>query len=103
MAALLRYLGLLALALGTWLLIAEEASWLSNEDFYAFTRPILLGGCVAFLGGIVLAVLSPVARTMVGARCARCSASVPRGQTYCADHLRATVQEYRDRQHKQGY
>lgn len=89
------------MAAGAWLLIAEEASLMQSDEFFQFTGPLLIGGAVAFVGGLLLTVLSPVARTMSGSRCARCSAAVPRGQTYCADHLRATVQEYQDRLHSQ--
>ena len=98
MGRLLRSAGLLILAGAAWLLLAESAGWVSSEVSSAWVVPAIWGGAGALALGVVLGMLRPVGRRMRAVRCVRCGATIERGQTYCADHLRQTLDEYRDRQ-----
>lgn len=94
----MRYLGLVVLAAATWLVIAESAGWVGADLAEPWILPgIWTGGALLGLG-LLLGVLYPVGRRMRSVRCARCRRPIERGQTYCADHLRETLDEYRDRQ-----
>ena len=97
MARTLRYLGLAILALTAWLLLAQEFGWVGRPerlDVWVL-RGVWAGlGCIA--AGILLSLLNPVGRALRQGRCARCGATIERGQTYCLDHLQATLNEYRD-------
>ena len=97
MASALRYLGWVALAAAVLVLLAESFGWLSGEASTALFRPLVYAGGGTFALGLLLGMLSPVFRALRNGRCARCRARIERGQTYCADHLRETVQEYQDR------
>ena len=96
MARTLRVLGLFLLATAACMLLAGEMSWVSAELADTTVRSLALGGVACLAIGLLLAVLSPVSRAMAQGRCARCGHSIERGQTYCRDHLQATVNEYRD-------
>lgn len=98
MARTLRNLGMAILVIAVWLLIAESAGWISPDLAGPWIIPALYTGGGALVAGIVLGVVSPVGRMMRQTRCARCGNAVERGQTYCLEHLRQTVDEYRDRQ-----
>jgi hypothetical protein len=51
---------------------------------------------VCFAAGLLLALFTPVRQKLSRGRCARCGAPIERGQSYCLDHLRQTVNEYQD-------
>jgi hypothetical protein len=77
-------------------LIAGEAQWISSSVANAAFRPLGIGGALAFSVGIVLGMLNPVGRRLRQGRCVRCGTSIERGQSYCRDHLRDTLNEYQD-------
>jgi hypothetical protein len=92
----LRIIGLVALAGAAWVLIAGEAEWMSAESTNASFRPLALAGALCFGAGLVLGMLNPVGRRLRKGRCVRCGRAIERGQSYCMDHLRDTVNEYQD-------
>jgi hypothetical protein len=92
----LRYIGLAILAAAAWLLIAMEAEWIPGS-LPEVVIPLLVGaGLLCFAGGLLLGVIMPVGQKLRRGRCARCGAVIERGQSYCLDHLRETVNEYQD-------
>jgi hypothetical protein len=90
------YLGLLVLAGATWFLIAGEAGWISAELSDQYFLPLVKAGGASFAAGLLLAFLTPAFRRLGKGRCVRCGASTERGQSYCLDHLQATVLEAQD-------
>jgi hypothetical protein len=95
-ARTLRYLGLAAIAVAAWLLLAAEAGWVGSDLVEAAFRPVAAGGTICLAIGLVSGMLDPVGRALSRGRCARCGSPIQRGQTYCRDHLQETVNEYRD-------
>ncbi len=96
MSRRLTFAGLCLLAATAWFVLAEQIGWVSTE---LADRMVLLGlklGGGALALAVVLAVLAPLTRALRGTRCVRCGSPIEKGQTYCPDHLRATVNEYRD-------
>lgn len=100
MARTLRAIGIVILAVGAWALIATKLGWIPEGIVDRGFLPAVRVGVASLGAGLVLAVLAPIARLVRRSRCARCRAVIERGQTYCADHLRETVHEARDRQHR---
>jgi hypothetical protein len=92
----LRYLGIAILAVTAWLLMADAVGWIpaGSGDAWISRGVWAGGGCI--LVGILFGMMSPVGRELRRGHCVRCGVSIERGQTYCADHLQATVNEYRD-------
>lgn len=41
-------------------------------------------------------IVNPMGKAVKSNRCARCGKKIPKGDIYCADHLKQVVQEYRD-------
>ena len=96
MSSSLRYLGLLVLAILAAVLVAEAMGFISPGSTDLWIRPAMLAGVGLFGLGLLLALLAPVGRWMRQGRCVRCGVSTERGQTYCNDHLKETVSEYRE-------
>ena len=94
----MRHLGVAALAAAAWVLISGELGWLTEPSVDLLFRPLFLGGLGGLGLGLLLAMLAPLGREIRRGRCARCGSGIERGQTYCNDHLRETVQEYQDQQ-----
>jgi len=92
----LRYLGLAILAACAALLLAGEAGWVGSDISDQWFLPLAKVGGVCFLVGLGLSLLQPVSRRIRQGRCARCGAKTERGQSYCLDHLMATVHEAQD-------
>ena len=97
MGRILFYLGLIALAAASWLLIAEEAAWIPAGLGSDVVRALLAGGVICLVVGSLMKLLSPVRHKLKRGRCVRCGAAIERGQSYCLDHLRETLNEYQDR------
>lgn len=97
MGRVLLYVGLVALALSAWLLIAEEAAWIPAGTVGAAAPAILVGGAICLGLGLLMMLVSPVGHKLKRGRCVRCGAVIERGQSYCLDHLRETLNEYQDR------
>ena len=96
MGRTLRIVGLIALAGAAWVLLAGEAGWIGGSQANALFRPLLVGGAAALGLGFLLGLLNPVGRRLRQGRCVRCGTSIERGQSYCLDHLRDTVNQYQD-------
>ena len=95
----LRYLGLSILAAAAWLLLAGEIGWILPATSDRWFGPLLKAGGISFLTSLVLTAMVPGLRWVRRGRCVRCGAPTERGQSYCLDHLQATVNEARDHQH----
>jgi hypothetical protein len=77
-------------------LIAEEAGWIEGGAGDSLLPPMIGGGLVCLALGILQRVFSPVRQKLRKSRCVRCGAAIERGQTYCLDHLRDTVNKCQD-------
>ena len=98
----LRFLGLAILAVTAWLALAGEFGWVASAMANSLVEPMLWVGAGCFGAGLALRVFSPIGRRMRRRRCARCSATIEHGQTYCHDHMRQAVNEYQDHA-RRGY
>jgi len=96
MPRFLRTFGLVVLAGATVLLIAGEAGAVPAEHVDAWFMPALQAGVIAFLSGLALSLLAPFGRMVRQGRCVRCGTLIEKNQTYCHDHLKNAVQEFRD-------
>ena len=96
MPRFLRTLGLVVLAGATVLLIAGEAGAVRAEYVDVWFMPALQAGAGAFLSGLALSLLAPFGRMVRRGRCVRCGTLIEKNQTYCHDHLKNAVQEFRD-------
>jgi hypothetical protein len=92
----LRYVGLSILAAATWILIAGQSDWILPETADAWFGPLAKLGVISFLAGLVLGAVVPAFRWARRGRCVRCGSPTERGQSYCLDHLRTTVNDARD-------
>lgn len=101
MGRTLRYLGLLLIAGSVWLYLSEAMGWISPGLAAEWGGFGLRAGALCVVGGLLSALLAPVGRELRRGRCVRCGAPIERGQTYCMDHLRQTVNEFRDRTREQ--
>ncbi len=91
-----RYVGLAVLAGAIWFLVAGEAGWIAADVSDQWFVPLARVGAACFALGMVLGLLNPVIRRLTQGRCVRCGAPTERGQSYCLDHLRESVQEAQD-------
>ena len=96
MGPVLRYIGLVLLAALAWIVVADSTHWIPPGSLDSWIFPVGAGGVGCIALGVLLGMLSPVARRMRQGRCVRCGGRTERGQTYCASHLQETVNEYRD-------
>jgi len=87
---------LLLATLGLW--IADAAGWIPAAGDAAWTALIWKAGLAALAGGVLLRLFSPVHHRLAEGRCEMCSRPTERGHVYCLDHLRQTVDTYRDRE-----
>jgi hypothetical protein len=97
MSRLLRRIGLTTWLATIWLAIAQLAGVVPSgvADVWLW-RGIWAGGaCLAV--GFLMGGMGLFSRELRRGRCVRCGARIERSQTYCRDHLQATVNEYRDR------
>ncbi len=96
MPRFLRTFGLVILAAATVLLVAGEAGAVSTHSVDVWFLPAAQAGAVAFAAGLLLSLLAPFGRMVRQGRCVRCGVSIEKNQTYCHDHLKNAVQEFRD-------
>jgi hypothetical protein len=96
----LRHLGLFILAATAWLLLADLAGWVPDGTSDRWTlRGIVIG--LACLGaGTLLRLSVPLRREMGRPRCVHCGAPAEHGHRLCRDHLKAALDEARDRTRK---
>lgn len=96
----LRNLGLVVLAAAAWVILAGEFGWISAGNADRLFAPLLYGGATLLAAGLLALILAPLFFGLQRGRCVRCGASIERGQTYCLDHLQATLHEARDQVHE---
>jgi len=96
MPRFLRTFGLVILAAATVLLIAGEAGVVPARHVDVWLMPAAQAGVIAFAVGLALSLLAPFGRMVRQGRCVRCGVTIEKNQTYCHDHLKNAVQEFRD-------
>ena len=96
MPRFLRALGLVILAGATVLLVAGEAGAVATRHVDLWFIPAVQAGAIALVAGLALSLLAPFGRMVRQGRCVRCGVSIEKNQTYCHDHLKNAVQEFRD-------
>jgi len=76
--------------------MADAVQWIrpGSIDLWIWWSSRL--GLTLLGAGLILRLLAPVGRELRRGRCVRCGTAIERGQTYCMDHLQATVNQYRD-------
>ena len=72
-----------------------------QSDFQVF-RMVLGAAAVCLLGGLVFSIVSRAKSGISFPTCPRCGRRVARGRVYCDDHLKETINRYRDEQHQKG-
>lgn len=92
----LRYIGLAVLACALWAMLAGERGWVESATAEMWLPALLWVGIACVAAGIGHSLLAPVLRRLRRGRCQRCGAPIEQGQTYCLDHLKATLNEYQD-------
>lgn len=98
-----RYLGLLVVAVATWFLVAGEAAWISRELSDRWFLPLAGAGAACLVVGVLVGLLEPTLRWMIRGRCVRCGGSTERGQAFCLDHLKESVNEAQDFARREGH
>ena len=96
MPRFLRALGLVILAGASVLLVAGEAGAVATRHVDLWLIPTAQAGAIALVAGLALSLLAPFGRMVRQGRCVRCGVSIEKNQTYCHDHLKNAVQEFRD-------
>ena len=64
----------------------------------ALFRTLIWASGFSLGAGIIAWAAGRVTAGIVGRSCPRCGRRVARGHVYCEDHMRETINEYRDRQ-----
>jgi len=101
LVTLLRTLGILALAVAIlWMVVSEVVF---HEARATQVRILLGAGAVLLVASLILSVFSRLSSKMAGRRCPRCGKPVQQGHTYCQDHLKEAVDQFRDDQRKKGH
>ena len=99
MGQMLRRMGMAIWVAAVWLILAELAGFVPAGTSDVWVWRVIWAGAVPFGLGVLGGVLWPLMRELRRGHCVRCGRRIERGQTYCHDHLQATVNEYRDRAH----
>ncbi len=73
-----------------------------GESDFQVVRMVLGAAAVCLLGGLVLSIVSRAKSGISFPTCPRCGRRVARGRVYCDDHLKETINRYRDEQHQKG-
>jgi len=100
MASFLIKAGLWILALSVALVLLGEVLPQIGENASSLARMGLIVGAGMSVLGLVLAILGRGASALFQRRCVRCHKPVARGATYCADHLKESVEQARDKAHR---
>jgi hypothetical protein len=91
--------GLLVLGAIVYLVIWETA--MGGADSH-LVRTLLVAAAACLVGGLVLSIAIRARSGFTGPTCPRCGRRVTRGRVYCDDHLKETINRYRDEQHQKG-
>jgi len=97
MAAILRAAGIVVIAAWLVLLFAREKF---GPESVPVTNSVLGVGLALLAAGIALGFLGRARQAVARSRCARCGTSIPRGEVYCRQHFRDTIDKMRDSQRK---
>ena len=89
------------LVLGDILYLVVWQSAMGGIDDRLF-RILLAAAAVCLLGGLVMSIVSRARSGISGPTCPRCGRRVARGRVYCDDHLKETINRYRDEQRQKG-
>ncbi len=81
--------------------VADAASWIPGSTHDHWSGLTLKMGVVAFGTALLLRLVSPFTSRSGEGRCTVCGRPTERGHAYCLDHLRETVNTYRDRARNQ--
>jgi hypothetical protein len=97
MSRTLRYLGWLILAATVWLVIADLAGWVPAGTSDRWARKGMVLGLGSLAAGMLLRIFLPIHREMGRDRCVHCGSPAEHGHHLCRDHLKAALDEARDR------
>jgi hypothetical protein len=99
MSRLLRRIGLGIWLATIWLAVGQLAGLVPASLADVWLWRGIWAGAATLAAGFLLGGIGLFSQELRRGRCVRCGARIERNQTYCRDHLQATVNEYRDRQH----
>jgi hypothetical protein len=97
MAAILRAVGIVVVAAWLVLLFAREKF---GAEAVPVTTSLLGVGLALTAAGIALGFFGRARQAVARSRCARCGTAIPRGDVYCRQHFRDTIDKMRDSQRK---
>lgn len=96
----------LLMRLGTALIVGDIlylAIWTArggvNDHLF---RTLLAAGALCVLGSVVLSIVTRARSGIKAPSCPTCGRRVVRGRVYCEDHLKETINRYRDEQRQKG-
>ena len=97
MAGILRAVGIVVVAAWLVLLFAKEKF---GSEAVPVTTSLLGIGLALVAAGIALGFFGRARQAVARSRCARCGTAIPRGDVYCRQHFRDTIDSMRDSQRK---
>ena len=97
MAAILRAVGIVVVAVWLILLFAREQF---GSESVPVTTSLLGVGLALIAAGIALGFFGRARQAVARSRCARCGTTIPRGAVYCREHFRDSIDKMRDSQRK---
>jgi hypothetical protein len=100
MGRTLRYLGWVFLAATAWLVLADLAGWVPAGASDRWTMRGITFGLGSLAAGTLLRLFTPIRREIARDRCMHCGAPTEHGHHLCRDHLKAALDEARDRTRK---
>ena len=92
-------LGLWVIAAGAAILVAGQVWFPDSPQTADAARYALIGGGALLALGALLYLLEKMGVVILQYRCVRCGRVIPRGHVYCADHLKKSIEEARDKLH----
>ena len=93
MAAILRTVGIVVVAAWLALLLAKEKF---GPEAVPVTNMLLGIGLALIAAGIALGFFGRARAAVARSRCTRCGTPIPRGDVYCRQHFRDTIDHMRD-------
>jgi hypothetical protein len=96
---LLRLGGLAMLGALAYLVVGDV--FFKGAD-YPLARTILIAGGLCVAAGLLAGAAGRTTAVLVGRTCPRCGRRVAHGRVYCEEHLKETINEYRDRHRESG-
>ncbi len=100
MGRTLRYVGLIVLAATAWLLLADAVGWVPDGTSDPWISKGIVLGLACIAAGTLLRLFAPLSRELKRDHCVHCGAPTERGHRYCRDHLKAALDDARDRTRK---